>query len=248
MLDAIIEQLDNYCDCLPRGAYDDDKEVTELFEKSVMQIINIISLLTCWTQNPCETFLNGERSETIDVEPFNKCCCNGGIVEFKPHYRPLVADSIKVTLIVYDGIHEDEIPIDNSAFSWNKRAEVVKVDLRNYINFSDCGCPKKYQLVFEYDAGYELIPECLLPVFCNLLAVVIKMNECCCDCACNENDTLDEESDIAIPGVEIEYSEGVTERLDKWLMKLVLDGFQQQIALISICEVSVARDIWGVIV
>ena len=48
-MDEIIEQLKEFCDCFP---CDEDNKL----EKTVKEAIHLISLLTCWTQRPCETF------------------------------------------------------------------------------------------------------------------------------------------------------------------------------------------------
>ena len=52
MANTPFEQLSEYCDCME-----------DVQERDVIELINLISTYTCWTQVPCETFLLSERRE-----------------------------------------------------------------------------------------------------------------------------------------------------------------------------------------
>lgn len=233
----VAEQLKDFCDCLPDDLAKPDNET--FFERNVLETINLISILTCWTNEPCETFLNSERTEYIDLEEFNRCTCDGGIVEFTPHYLPFQPDTFKVYLIEQEGITEEVIELDATDYSYGDAFGVLRIDVRKYVTGVDCGCKKKRKLKITYDAGYELIPECLLQLFCDLLHVVYDKNNCDCS-ACQSCSSSDD--------VEIEYLQGddVSPKLSAYLDLLVQGGYKKQLGLISLC--GNRKEIWGVVV
>lgn len=229
---AVVEQLNDFCDCLP-----DMKE--DVLERNVLEMISLISNLTCWTQQPCETFLNSERVEFIDFDQFDPCSCNGGIVEFTPYYHPFQSDTFKVTLIEQDGINETATELDASDFAYSDTFGVLRINLRDYVSNSKCGCSGASKLMITYDAGYESIPECLLQIFCDLLHVITVKNSCDCSAcqACTGEDD-----------VTIEYSEDddVSPKLSVYLNSLIESGYKKQLGLISLCQG--CNEIWGLVV
>ena len=91
-------------------------------------------------------------------------------------------------------------------------------------------------MVVEYEAGYDEIPDCLLPVFCNVLEVIIAKNDCSCeDCNC-EN-----------PEENIRYAKGdvVTVQLETDIGKMLVEQYKNQIGMMSLCDV---REMWGIVV
>lgn len=221
----IVEQLKDYCNCLPEKLTKDDT----LIERNISELIHLISLITCWTQEPCETFLNSARSEIIDVGNIDHCSCDGGIVEFTPYYAPFYPDTFKVYLISQSGLTTEKTEIPDTSFAYDEVFDVLRIDLSEYIENDKCTCcPPKYKLLIEYDAGYEEIPECLLQLFCDLLHVVYDKNNCdCSTCqACTGSDD-----------VEIDYSDDdeVSPMLSVYLDTLIASAYKEQLGLISLC-------------
>lgn len=219
----IVEQLKDFCDCLPDKLTGDDT----LLERNISELIHLISLITCWTQEPCENFLNSARQEIIDVGSVDKCSCNGGIVEFTPYYAPFYADTFKVYIISQSGLETTKTEI--SSFAYDEIFDVLRIDVSDYVVSDKCTCcPPNYKLLIEYDAGYELIPDCLLQLFCDLLHVVYDKNNCDCSAcqACTNSDD-----------VEIEYSEddGVSPLLSVYLDTLIATAYKEQLGLMSLC-------------
>ena len=229
-MEEIRQQLKDFCDCLP------EHYSKTLFERAVDEMIHLVSIMTCWTQDPCDTFLNSARTEYMDVEKFDPCSCAGGIAEFEPYYVPIEPDSFAVTLIERDGINVIETPIPAS--STNYYDGKLLIDLRGYAVFGDCGCQREYKLKIEYFAGYELLPDCLLQLFCDLLHVIMDKNKCDCSAcqACKNHED-----------VEIHFDDDVRPTVEKYLKALVLSGYEQQLGLISLCGRK-SSDIWGVVV
>lgn len=220
MIADIVEQLTEYCDCV------DTPE-----EKDVQEIVNLISMFTCWTNEPCDTFLLGPRQEVIEIPPCMDCA-----FEFEPFYHPFDLDTFKFTLI-----ERNETTITQTVVE-----DYVYLNGRFYINLplpdckcmsKRCGCDPEYTLLVEYDAGYEGLPDCLLPVFCNLLDVIQAKNKCDCekDCACNTEES-------------IQYATGdvVTAALETDLGKILVEQYKRQLSLIALCDDS--REVWGFVV
>lgn len=236
-MDTIYEQLLDSCDCLP------DMEDDDIFHRNVDEMISLVSSLTCWKRGKktiCETFLNSERIEMIDIESFDKCSCDGGVVKFNPYYEPLNPETFQVEVIEVKGIEEYSSPVDPTDYNYLKTLEELRIDVSNYVTSNDCGCGSEWKLRITYDAGYDLIPECLLQLFCDILHVIYAKNECeCGTCQACKSDGND---------IEIEYAEGdeVSPMIGTYLNNLILGAYKEQLGMISLCYRQ--SGIWGVVV
>lgn len=222
----IFEQLSNKCDCV------------EVKEEDVKELINLISLYTCWTQKPCETFLNGERREVIDVPD---CMCDCGVFTFDPIFRPFDVDSFQFTLVAQTGVNEETTIIGDAVYS--EVDDVFKMVLpvpSCECKPNNCGCPTTYKLVVTYQAGYEKIPECLIPLFCEALKYIREKNDCSCD-KCNTCDTDNDRIEI----IEDDAAK-LEDRLKYYFAKVLTKQYQSQLSLISVCKAR--RDYWGIVV
>lgn len=225
----IYDKLTAYCDC-----------VDEATEKDVEDLINIISMATGWTSKPCETFLMSSRREVIDLPSCLDCA-----FEFEPFYTPFEPDSFTFTFVKQEGITEESEVVTDYAYSTTDDNFKINLPLDSCCCSSGCDlcntCETKYKLLVTYDAGYEDIPDCLLPVFCNLLNVVHAKNDCDCD-DCQTCDTnYDNEP-------KIKYASGdvVTVALAQDIGKILVEQYKNQIALIGLYGRD--RRFWGYVV
>lgn len=227
---TVYQQLDDFCECLP-----DMKD--DIFKRNVDELIHLLSILTCWQQHPCETFLNSERVEYVELGQIDPCQCNGGILSFAPFYRPFQPDTFRVDLIEVRGLEETIEPITD--FAYIDTLAELRIDVSNYIKSNSCKCRPDRKLRIQYDAGYDLLPECLLQIFCDMLHVVADKN----DCDCKPCDICDGSDDVTI-----EYLEGdkVSPALNTYFNSLIVSGFKQQLGFMSLCERQ--AEIWGVVV
>lgn len=237
--DVIVEQLGNECRCLK-----DINRDSDLFAYVVKDMINLVSQLTCWQQNPCETFLLEEREEFFDIGDYEQCGCNAGIVEIEPFYSPIEPGSMKITLLELNGTEVREIDLPDSAFFYNVAwGNTVKINIKEYIRNGECCCPLQYKLRATYYAGYSDIPDCLLPLFCGLLHVVYDKNNCecstCAACASTE--------DVVVTA-EYNGGDNISKLIDNYYTNIVLVAFKKQLGLISLCRARLENQVWGVTV
>ncbi len=222
----IIDQLSKYCDC-----------VRDVSEGDIAELVNVISLATCWMQNPCETFLTSERREVIDLPDCMDCP-----MEFTPFYHPYDRESFSFSLLTVEGLTETVTEITD--FAYSEAMGLFRVET----GLPDCECAPKctpdckpvYKLIVTYTAGYDEIPSCLLPVFCNILEVIKAKNDCSCDNCDDCENKYDEDN--------IQYATGdiVTVALETDIGKLLVEQYKKQIGMISLCNKP--SSLWGFVV
>lgn len=221
---TIYQQLENYCDCV------------KVVEDDVDELISLISMATCWTQKPCETFLVSERKEVVELPNCTDC----DIISFTPFYYPFVEESVAFTVVKSVGIEETYIPVTD--FIWSEADETFKLD----VPLPDCkcqpctcGCEPTYKLIATYDAGYEELPECLLPIFCEALRYVHELRTCDCEkcsaCGADEIDTQD-------------YSQSydIKDRLKDFFVVTLTRQYVRKLSLIGLCDRT--KEYWAVVV
>ena len=159
-------------------------------------------------------------------------------MDFAPFYSPFDAGSFKVYAVTINGIHEDIVELDTDSYNFVPSFNVLKIDVSKYVNKDLCNCcPGQRKLVITYDAGYELLPECLLQLFCDLLHVIYEKNDCDCKAcaACNKSNE---------DGV-IVYDDDVSPKIDDYLNALVKKSYSEQLGIISLCGCDKP---WGIVV
>ena len=242
----ITDQLKNYCDC-----------VEDITEDDVAELVHVISMATCWMREPCETFLVGDRREIIDLPSCVDCP-----ITFEPYYKPFIGEEIiieidpdtgepvekvvpfgianfKFYLVKVEGIEETVTEITDFRYHATDGMFHIIPGLPSCkCGCNPCGCPPSYKMVVEYKAGYSLIPDCLLPVFCNVLTVLKAKNNCDCsnDCGCENQEQ------------QVKYASGdvVSVALETDIGKLLVEQYKNQLGMISLCRECCG--LWGFVV
>lgn len=220
-----FEQLTEYCDC------------QDVDEKDVNELIDLISTYTCWAQKPCETFLQSERREVVDIPD---CLCDDcDVFEFEPFFAPFDKDSFEFTLVEQNGITETTASLSAYSYSEVDGKFRLELPLPNCKCKPRCGCESTYKLLVTYVAGYEEIPECLLPLMCEALYWINEKNKCDCEeCdACDPTKNTDQ-------GV-INYA-SLGGRLQEQFLNILTKQYFNQLSLISLCN-GYKGELWGVI-
>lgn len=243
MADNLFQQVTQYCSC-----------VEEITEKDVDDMIGVVSLATGWMLSPCETFELSDRREIIDLPSCLDCP-----YEFTPYYTPFEEGSFSFTLITRKGLDETRTPLTNyrytgfdtcgcgtrysGSFLIDTQLPSCKCSCK-----TECGCPTEYKLLVEYQAGYDSLPECLLPVMCNLLEVIHAKNTCdCSSCGC-EGDTVTYDAEGNVTAQEIKYKSGdvVSVFLETDLGKMLVEQYKNQLGMMSLLKYT--HNVWGCVV
>lgn len=224
---TIYEQLSEQCDC-----------IKPFREKDVDELIHLISAYTCWTNTLCETFLSGERREVLDLPD---CLDECEVFTFRPFYHPFDEGSFEFTLVEQTGIEETTTSITDFSYS------EIDEDFKMLLPIPDCKCgcrpkcecPSKYKLLVTYVAGYEELPECLLPIFCEALQYILEKNECSCDkCSSCDNKYEEDKTEILIADAAT-----LTDQLKNYFVRVLTSQYKKQLSLISLCERP--NELWG---
>lgn len=218
---TIYEQLREYCEC-----------VEDISNKDIDELVDIVSMASCWCNSPCETFLMSSRKEIIELPQCENVCCDN-IYEFRPFYHPFDEKSFTFKVIKQKGLEEEEVETE---IVYSETDEVFKVKLL-------CECGSTYKLIATYDAGYELIPECLLPVFCEIIDLIKSKNTCECEgCQSCGSENPNNQIDYGV------YPQGdlITASVKAELTNILAKQYIKQIGLISLCDNY--NEMWAVIV
>lgn len=227
MSETILEQLQANCGCV------------EFDENDVNELITLVSMITGWMSKPCEDFLVGDRREVIELPSCLDCP-----MEFKPFYHPYDPESFSFTLVKIDGITETSTPVTD--YSYSTIDELFRIDPGlPSCKCADvnCGCEPTYKLLVTYTAGYELLPECLLPVFCNLLDIIHARRSC--DCSCDACDATYANADQQ-PVVKYKSGDVVTVFLENDLGKILVEQYKNQLAMLNLYKMP--SIFWGEVV
>jgi len=223
IISNIRGQIEGYCDCLP------DVE-DDVIERSIEQMIMIISKWTCWTTDICETFLHSKRTEYIDIDSIDPCACecDNNIVRHIPYFELGIDQySFNVTLIKRSGIEETVTPVQSSDFAYSSHFKDLKVDLSDYVECF-CKCPPESTLAIQYYAGFDCLPDCLLPFVCDMLHVLFEKNNCdCSHCQTCKPSGTD-------PKIEPYGSNAKT--IENYMSKLIKKSYPMLLSQISLCH------------
>lgn len=217
---TVLSQLTAYCDCL------------DVEESDVNELIDLISSFTGWMQNTCETFMKSDRKEVVTVD---SCVRDCDVFVFEPYYRPFEVESFEFTLIEQNGLDEIATVIE-PVYSMIDENFKMKLPLPDCTCKPKCGCESTYKLVVTYAAGYELIPECLLPLFCEALQYIHDKNVCCSECADCDTQYSEDQIDLA----------SISGNLQAHFMGILTKQYFRALSLISLCKQ--AGHLWGIVV
>lgn len=233
MYEEIIEQLKTNCDCISDNEWSNGK-----LEQNISEFLDLISSMTCWKTKSCETLLMSERTEIFDIKDLNAECgvCDSGIVMKYLYFDLIQEDSLKVMILVRKGLKIERIELDSELFTFCPETNQLFVDLSDFVFDSECTCESILKMIVTYDAGYEILPECLFPILCDFLDYVIDMNKCTCGaCTTCESDST---QDVTIVEGETDSEEFISIKLQ--IRNLITSNYMRQLEFISLCGNSMA--------
>ena len=219
------DQLKEYCECVDIDTGD------------IAELVTVVSLATCWTRKPCETFLLSERKEVLSLPDCMEC----PVITFEPYYQPYDPTSFAFSLVKIKGTEETVIPLTEFTYSTIDDVFRVNVDLPSCkCKPCECGCDSEYKLLVTYQAGYEELPDCVLPVLCDVLSLIHDRRKCDCGCTVCEDGTTED---------EIKYPTGdaLSASTQIELAKMLTETYKSQLGLISLCYGDYWK-VWGTVV
>lgn len=220
----LADQLKEYCECV------------DIDDGDVYELVNVVSMATCWMKQPCETFLTGERKEVIPLPDCLECP-----ITFSPAYFPYDETSFTFSLVKIQGTEESIMPLTDFSYSVVDNVFRINTELPSCkCQPCVCGCKPEYKLLVTYTAGYDEIPDCLLPIFCDILQLIHDKRKCECGCSvCDDGTTED----------EIKYPSGdaLTASIQIELSKMLSKTYRNQLGMISLCKSDI-KSIWGCVV
>lgn len=177
----IINQIKASCPCF---CDKDDDEIGKL----IKTLISLLSISLCWNDTICGTFEYGLREETFDYIPNCMTCeCCATIAEYPLFYVSKGADFqiVNVALYIYNGLNETMTLLKPTQYTYRNGKLLIDTSTLPS-NCCTCSCDS-YELRVEYESGYKQIPDCLLPLFCELLvAMSLSLSGCgSIDTCCN---------------------------------------------------------------
>ena len=224
---TIYEQIKAYCNC------------EEKINNNDIDEINLASVLTCWADSKGSTLLKEEREEYIElgIKP-------GSIYNFQPKYIEYDLDSFSFKLEIFNvaTIEKEIVDIKQEDYLYDEATKQFYIKLDEYIPQVECTCDFicnpckleniKYRLIVNYNAGYELLPEFLLPVFCDMVEIVHAKNICVCP-SCNSCDKASGRE-----GQVIYYADGdvITVSLKEKLGEKFVNSYITQLSYLSLCK------------
>lgn len=203
----------------------------------VDELINLVSVYTCWTNKPCESLLLWERREVLTLPD---CMDDCEVFTFEPFYHPFDIESFAFTLVAQTGIEETTTAITDYSYSEiDGNFKMVLPIPSCKCCKPKCECPTTYKLLVTYVAGYETLPDCLIPLFCEALQYIQEKNKCDCD-ACPTCDNKYEEDRTEIL---IDNAATLTDQLKNYFVRVLANQYKRQLSLISLCERP--SELWG---
>jgi len=244
-MDEIYNQLISNCPCL---------EDMPDYRNAIDYLINILSNATCWNQNQCESLVRSEREEifTINRGDINYNChsCDMGILTFKPFYSyPFYGDTISAKIVRQSGLEETVEDVSLDDIHYSEYTGEIKIKLDEYFPRCQCKCERAL-IIISYEAGYERIPDCILPDICCVMTSLeaFRLNcgtlKECCDMKAPARNAKLKAKKIG----EINYTWIYDDKPDtlSLLQDMYTSMFIKNLSQLSLCDGSLAKNIWAV--
>ena len=177
MFREITDQILQVCNC------------PEVKERDLKELITLISQMTCWGDGT-DSFLLSDREEIIEITPE---AIKDGIYQYEPYYKVFDKETMQIELVKVSGIEEQVS--DGVVYNYSDMVGAYLIKLPRELHKphrpkDPCREPKphkpcKWYLHTMYEAGYERIPEHMITLFCDMLALINRKNDCSCSDGCN---------------------------------------------------------------
>lgn len=227
IMNGIIEKVADYCGytLVKEGESGAEGEITyaELWSK-IWLVLRLFSLITCWTDSTDDLFLMQTRKQQTTTKQLCGCrkdCCNcdEDQVVIPLEYAPLLDDegcmyvSGTISVVINGVVHREEIPADylyEHTDPYNNKLYIIRDDFPDLLLWNNrccCLCRRQCTITIEYNAGYEILPDGLLPLICPLLTKIDSAKVGLADCAAAMTQVVGLLKRKKVGNVEYEWSD-----------------------------------------
>lgn len=257
-MNTIIRKVATYCEytLIEEGESGDVGDITyaELWSR-IWLVLRLFSLVTCWTDGIDDLFLMQTRKQQTTVEQLCGCrrnCCNCDEdqiivpLEFAPLYDNEECMYVGGTISVVIGgkVVKEEIPADylyEHTDPYTNKLYIMREDFPDILLWNNrccCLCRRQCVITLEYNAGYETLPDGLLPLICPLLSKLSSAKVGTSDCAAAMTQVVGLLKRKKVGNVEYEWSDNDPDTADT--LALLTDLFDvamlAEIEAISRCD------------
>lgn len=227
VMNEIIEKVAEYCDYSLIGSDEsnDDGDVSypEMWAK-IWLVLRLFSLVTCWTDTSDDLFLMQTRKQQVSLKQMNgcrrNCCyCDEDQIVIPLEYAPLydvdecMYVSGTISVVVRGKIIREEISLEylkDHTDPFTGKLYIMRDDFPDVLLANRdccCLCERECTITLEYNAGYETIPDGLLPLICPLLSKIDAAKVGLADCASAMTEVVGLLKRKKVGNVEYEWSD-----------------------------------------
>lgn len=227
IMNEIVEKVADYCGyaLAHEGESSDTGEITygELWSK-IWLVLRLFSLVTCWTDSTTDLFLMQTRKQQTTVKQLCGCrrdCCNcdDDQIVIPLEFAPLYDDegcmyvSGMISVVINGKVHRQEITPEylyEHTDPYTNKLYIMREDFPDILLWNNkccCLCRRNCTITLEYNAGYETLPEGLLPLICPLLTKIDSAKVGLSDCAAAMTQVVGLLKRKKVGNVEYEWSD-----------------------------------------
>ena len=227
VMDEIIEKVADYCGyaLIREGESAEIGDITyaDLWSK-IWLVLRLFSLVTCWTDGVDDLFLMQTRKQQTTAKQLCGCrrdCCNcdeDQIViplEYAPLYdaEDCMYVSGTISVVIGGKVVREEIPTDylyEHTDPYTNKLYIMREDFPDLLLWNHlccCLCRRNCTITLEYNAGYEVLPDGLLPLICPLLTKIDSAKIGLADCAAAMTQVVGLLKRKKVGNVEYEWSD-----------------------------------------
>ena len=224
VMDEIIEKVADYCGyaLIREGESAEIGDITyaDLWSK-IWLVLRLFSLVTCWTDGVDDLFLMQQQTTAKQLCGCRRDCCNcdeDQIViplEYAPLYdaEDCMYVSGTISVVIGGKVVREEIPTDylyEHTDPYTNKLYIMREDFPDLLLWNHrccCLCRRNCTITLEYNAGYEVLPDGLLPLICPLLTKIDSAKIGLADCAAAMTQVVGLLKRKKVGNVEYEWSD-----------------------------------------
>lgn len=200
--EVILNQVSEHCGISYKPYKGSNNEHTErddvaLLWKKIWLAIRFLSLHACWTDGDDDTLITQCRTQRATANQLCGCtkrCCNCDDdhiiipLEYAPvNEEPFVSGTI--TVMVAGKFVKKELTaeyLDNHLDPYTNKLYIMRDDFPDIFYWNHkccCMCKRQLTITLQYNAGYEKLPNGLLPLVCPIISRIDDAKISLSDCA-----------------------------------------------------------------